>query len=81
MAKAAGIRTPVSNNPAMILGGLKVGVTPLDMAHAYESFATGGNRVYNPVLGAPDEGPTGIAEIDCPVCNSRRSSMCPHSSG
>ena len=34
-----GIRTPVSTNYAMTLGGLKQGVTPLDMAHAYETFA------------------------------------------
>jgi penicillin-binding protein 1A len=50
----------------MILGGLKVGVSPLDMAHAYETFADGGRRVYNSVLGAPNGGPTGIAEIQCP---------------
>ena len=53
----------------MILGGLKVGVSPLDMAHAYETFAEGGQRVYDPVLGAPHEGPNGIAQIYCPkVC-------------
>jgi len=68
-AKRAGIRTPVSDNYAMILGGLKIGVSPLDMAHAYETFAEGGRRVYDPVLGAPDKGPTGIAQIYCPkVC-------------
>ncbi|MBV9944792.1 MAG: transglycosylase domain-containing protein [Solirubrobacterales bacterium] len=68
-AKRAGIRSPVSHNYAMILGGLKVGVSPLDMAHAYETFAEGGQRVYNPVLGAPHEGPNGIAQIYCPhVC-------------
>jgi penicillin-binding protein 1A len=63
MATRAGITTPVSTNPAMILGGLKVGVSPLDMAHAYETFATGGNRVYDPVLGSPDDGPSGIESI------------------
>jgi penicillin-binding protein 1A len=61
MAVNAGIRTPVSTNYAMILGGLKVGVSPLDMAHAYETFAAGGRRVY-PSLGSYG-GPTGIAEI------------------
>ena len=73
MAVNAGIRTPVSTNYAMILGGLKVGVSPLDMAHAYETFAEGGRKVYNPVLGAPDDGPTGIAEIQCPriKCHGR----------
>ena len=30
----------------MTLGGLPEGVTVLDMAHAYESFASGGNLVY-----------------------------------
>ena len=49
--------TPVSTNPAMIIGGLKVGVSPLEMAHAYETFAEGGNRVYDPVLGSPRPGP------------------------
>ena len=65
LANAMGIRSPVSNNYAMILGGLREGVSPLDMAHAYETFATGGNRVYNPVLGAPNKGPTGISELQC----------------
>jgi penicillin-binding protein 1A len=60
VARRMGIRTPISQNYAMILGGLREGVTPLDMAHAYETFAEGGRRVYNPQLGAPDEGPIGI---------------------
>jgi penicillin-binding protein 1A len=68
-ARRAGIRSPVSHNYAMILGGLKVGVSPLDMAHAYETFAEGGRRVYDKTLGAPHKGPTGIAQIYCPsVC-------------
>src|SRR5262249_47007575 len=41
-ARLMGIRTPVSSNYAITLGGLKHGVTALDMAHAYETFATGG---------------------------------------
>ena len=65
MAKAMGIRSPVSTNPAMIIGGLKQGVTTLDMAHAYETLATGGLRVYSRGLGAPHEGPVGIAQIQC----------------
>ena len=39
LARRMGIRTPVSHNLAMTLGGLRHGVTPLDMAHAYETFA------------------------------------------
>ena len=45
VARRMGIRTPISTNYAMILGGLRDGVTPLDMAHAYETFATGGQRI------------------------------------
>jgi penicillin-binding protein 1A len=69
-ARRAGIRSPVSHNYAMILGGLKVGVSPLDMAHAYETFAEGGQRVYDKGrLGAPNKGPTGLAQVYCPkVC-------------
>jgi penicillin-binding protein 1A len=54
-----GIRTPVSHNLAMTLGGLKEGVSPLDMAHAYETFATGGRRITG-TLGANEDGPVGI---------------------
>ena len=44
-------------------------MSPLDLAHAYETFAEGGRRVYDPVLGTQDKGPTGIAQIYCPkVC-------------
>jgi penicillin-binding protein 1A len=68
MATRMGIRTPVSQNPSMILGGLTTGISTLDLAHAYETLATGGRKVYNPVLGSPDRGPIGIHSITCPVC-------------
>ncbi len=45
LAHRMGITTPLSTNPAMTIGGLTVGVTPLDMAHAYETIAHGGERV------------------------------------
>ena len=54
-----GIRTPVSTNSAMTLGGLKQGVTPLDMAHAYETFARGGKRDRGHA-GRAHGGPVGI---------------------
>ena len=65
LAGEMGIRTPVSTNYAMILGAPKVGVTALDMAHAYETLAEGGRKVYTPFLGSPDQGPDGIAQIQC----------------
>ena len=45
LAHEMGITTPISTNPAMTIGGLNVGVTPLDMAHAYETIAHGGQRI------------------------------------
>ncbi len=63
LAERMGIRTPVSHNMAMTLGGLKEGVTPLDMAHAYETFATGGLRVSGS-LGARNQGPVGIRYVE-----------------
>jgi penicillin-binding protein 1A len=61
-AERMGIRTPVSSNYAITLGGLKHGVTPLDMAHAYQTFATGGLRVTGS-LGAGKKGPVGIRKV------------------
>ena len=45
MANEMGIRTELSTNPAMLLGGLKEGVTPLEMAFAYSTLANSGKRV------------------------------------
>ena len=61
-ASRMGIRTPVSSNYAITLGGLKEGVTPLDLAHAYETFATGGLRVSG-TLGTNKDGPVGIRKV------------------
>jgi penicillin-binding protein 1A len=60
-ARRLGIRTPVSRNCAMTLGGLREGVTPLDMAHAYQTFATGG-RFVTGSLGLP-KAAVGIRDV------------------
>lgn len=44
-ARKMGITTPVEPNPAIALGGLKIGVSPFEMASAYGTLATGGLRV------------------------------------
>jgi penicillin-binding protein 1A len=62
LAHQMGITTPISTNPAMTIGGLKVGVTPLDMAHAYETIAHGGNRVSGSLIA--DAAPVGIQEVN-----------------
>jgi penicillin-binding protein 1A len=46
----------------MTIGGLTIGVTPLDMAHAYETIAHGGERVTGTLAEA--EAPVGIQEVD-----------------
>ncbi|MDP2710063.1 MAG: transglycosylase domain-containing protein [Solirubrobacteraceae bacterium] len=61
-AEQMGIRTPVSSNYAITLGGLEQGVTPLDMAHAYQTFATGGLLVSGS-LGSGRKGPVGIRRV------------------
>ncbi|HLI33234.1 MAG TPA: transglycosylase domain-containing protein [Solirubrobacteraceae bacterium] len=43
-AEEAGITAPLLGNPAEALGGLKVGVSPLEMADAYATIASGGYR-------------------------------------
>jgi membrane peptidoglycan carboxypeptidase len=41
-AKALGITTPVDPYPSTAIGGLGIGVSPLEMASAYATFAGGG---------------------------------------
>jgi penicillin-binding protein 1A len=61
LAHRMGITTPLSTNPAMTIGGLKVGVTPLDMAHSYETIAHGGDRVSGSLVS--NWQPVGIQEV------------------
>jgi penicillin-binding protein 1A len=61
LAHRMGITTPLSTNPAMTIGGLTIGVTPLDMAHAYETIAHGGQRVSGTMVEADQ--PVGIQEV------------------
>jgi penicillin-binding protein 1A len=62
LAHEMGITTPISTNPAMTIGGLSVGVTPLDMAHSYETIAHGGERVSGTLAKA--DAPVGIQEVE-----------------
>jgi penicillin-binding protein 1A len=45
MAHAMGITTKLDGNPAEVIGGLTLGVTPLEMADAYATVANGGWHV------------------------------------
>ncbi|MFA9399637.1 MAG: transglycosylase domain-containing protein, partial [Acidobacteriota bacterium] len=45
MAEAMGVTTKLDGYPAETLGGLTIGVSPLEMASAYSTLANYGNRV------------------------------------
>jgi penicillin-binding protein 1A len=63
LARRMGIRTRVSTNPAMTLGGLKEGLTPLEMAYAYSVIANKGVKVSGSL--APNgRGPVGIERVE-----------------
>jgi penicillin-binding protein 1A len=49
-------------NPALILGGLQTGVSPLEMAHAYNTLQEGGNRVSG-TMASDSGGPVGILDV------------------
>ena len=61
-AHAMGIETPISTNPAMILGGLEQGVTPLNMAHAFQTLAHDGQRVSG-TMATSGGAPIGIQKV------------------
>ena len=79
-ANALGIQTDLSTkneysiddgpfepyNPALILGGLETGVTPLEMAYAYSTIGRHGQRIGGTMDSDPgkDLGPVGIQEVD-----------------
>jgi penicillin-binding protein 1A len=50
MAHAMGITSPLDGNPAEVIGGLRYGVTPLQMADAYATIANGGDHVHATII-------------------------------
>ncbi|MFL5826919.1 MAG: transglycosylase domain-containing protein [Thermoleophilaceae bacterium] len=65
LAQRMGIRTRVSTNWAMTLGGLRTGVSPLEMAYAYSTIANDGKRVSGS-LSASKLGPVAIESVKTP---------------
>ncbi len=60
-AQQMGIETDISTNTAMIIGGLKKGVTTFQMAHAFSTFARNGKRITGS-LAARRGGPVTVLE-------------------
>ena len=79
VARKMGIVTPLDADPAIALGGLKTGVSPLEMASSYGTLANGGYRVaptgisVSPMRPAIIWSPTRLASR-----SSRRWQMKPH---
>ena len=63
LAQRMGIRTKVSTNPAMTLGGLETGLTPLELAFAYSVIANDGKRVCG-TLASSECGPVAIKRVE-----------------
>jgi penicillin-binding protein 1A len=61
MAKEMGIESPLQSVPAEGIGGLAIGVTPLEMADAYATLANGGVH-HNPTAVSKVEFPDGKAD-------------------
>ncbi len=62
LANRMGIKTEISTNPAMTLGGLSEGLTPLELAYAYSTIANKGRRVSG-TLAASENGPVAIESV------------------
>ncbi|MGH2989379.1 MAG: transglycosylase domain-containing protein, partial [Solirubrobacterales bacterium] len=64
-AEKMGVQTDLSTNPAMILGGLETGVSPLEMAYAYSTLGRSGARIGGTMdsIPGPTEGPLAISKV------------------
>jgi penicillin-binding protein 1A len=67
-AEKMGIQTDVSTNPAMLLGGLETGVSPLEMAYAYSTLGRSGQRIGGTMDSVPGSalGPVAISKVTDP---------------
>ncbi len=59
----AGYEDPISTNPAMVLGGLTEGVTPLGWAYAYSTIGNNGDRVSGTLAPRPGDSPVAFTQV------------------
>jgi penicillin-binding protein 1A len=59
----AGYTDPISTNPAMALGGLKEGVSPLGWAYAYSTIGNNGDRISGSLAPRPGDSPLAFEEV------------------
>jgi penicillin-binding protein 1A len=60
---AMGYTEPISTNPAMVLGGLKEGVTPLGWTYAYSTIANDGSRTSGTLAPRPGDSPIAYTKV------------------
>jgi penicillin-binding protein 1A len=58
-----GYSNPISTNPAMVLGGLQEGVSPLGWAYAYSTIANDGDRVSGTLAPEPGDSPVAYTQV------------------
>jgi penicillin-binding protein 1A len=58
-----GYGDPISTNPAMVLGGLTLGVTPLGWTYAYTTIANDGDRVSGTLAARPGNSPVAYTQV------------------
>jgi penicillin-binding protein 1A len=62
-AHKAGYDDPISTNPAMVLGGLTLGVTPLGWTYAYSTIGNNGDRVSGTLAPRPHHSPVSFTQV------------------
>jgi penicillin-binding protein 1A len=58
-----GYDDPVSTNPAMVLGGLKEGVTPLGWTYAYSTLGNNGDKISGTLAPRPGDSPVAFTQV------------------
>jgi penicillin-binding protein 1A len=58
-----GYDDPLSTNPAMVLGGLKLGVTPVGWTYAYSTLGNNGDRVSGTLAPRPGDSPVSYTQV------------------
>jgi penicillin-binding protein 1A len=58
-----GYADPISTNPAMVLGGLTEGVTPLGWTYAYSTLGNDGDRVSGTLAPRPGDSPVAYTQV------------------
>jgi penicillin-binding protein 1A len=59
----AGYQDPISTNPAMVLGGLEEGVSPLGWTYAYSTIGNNGDRISGSLAPRPGDSPVAYTKV------------------